>query len=245
MIRLANSSMLLSSLLGLGRQGGVGDGAANLVRTAATRADQTLKAAQTKTAELPAKTATQRPAVTVSLSRMAQAAQAAQIAKAAQTAQAQPAAPPEPKAEAAPKAEPDRLAPPPETKGGPPRTANGTYFTDDEQRKLQAVVDFSRAQHQDWLGFFGPERTPPSEDVSAMTPAQARQRLDDLSVLKRFDEVRIQIGDPSLASPNPFSIAANNGEITQSMDTYMGWLKDRAAQSDTPATPTSGLNIQV
>lgn len=29
------------------------------------------------------------------------------------------------------------------------------------------------------------------------------------------------------------------------MDTYMGWLKERAAQSETPATPTSGLNIQV
>lgn len=245
MIRLANSSMLLSSMLGLGRQGGVGDDTANLVRTAATRADQALKAASAKTAELPAKTATQRPAVTVSLSRMAQAAQAAQIAKAAQTAQAQPAAPPEPKTEAAPKAEPDRAAPPPpQTKSGPPRTANGSYFTDDEQRKLEAVFDFADAQQKDWVRVYR-ERTPPSENVSAMTPAQARQRLDDLSVLKRFEEVRVQIGDPSLASPRIFAIAANNGEVTESMDTYMGWLKDRAAQSDTPATPTSGLNIQV
>lgn len=242
MIRLANSSMLLSSLLGLGRQGGIGDDAANLVRTAAMRADPAPKATPAKTAELPAKTATQRPAVTVSLSRMAQAAQAAQIAQAAQAAQAQPTAAPEPKAEAAPKTESVRPAPPPEAKSGPPRTANGAYFTDDEQRKLQAVIDFSRAQHQDLMRFRR-EGILPSEDVSAMTPTQARQRLDDLSVLKRFDEVRIQIGDPSLASPTPFSIAANNGDVTESMDTYMGWLKGRAAQSQAPATP--GLNIQV
>lgn len=243
MIRLANSSMLLSSLLGLGRQGGGGDETANLVRTAAMRADQALKAAPTKTAELTAKTASQRPVVTVSLSRTAQAAQAAQIAQAAQGVPSPQAVSPAPKADPEPKAQPDRPAPPTEAKG-PPRTANGTYFTDDEQRKLEAIIDFAKAQHLDYVRY-GRERIPPSENVSAMTPAQARQRLDDLSVLKRFDEVRIQIGDPSLASPHIFSIAANNGEITYSMDTYMGWLKDRAAQSETPLAATSGLNIQV
>ncbi|WP_454718258.1 hypothetical protein [Caulobacter segnis] len=370
MIRLANSSMLLSSLLGLGRQGAAGDDAANLVRMATTRADQALKAAPAKTAELPAKTATTRPAVTVSLSRMAQAAQASQIAQAAQkqqAAQAEPEADPASKAELY-RAEPYRVvlppgaqgqpvrssgaspftpdelkkleavtdfartqhqdyirflkegvppsenvatmtpaqarqrlddlsfltryeavgkqvigsswpaphvfdiaanngevttsmdtymgwlkeraaqsetsATPPETKGLPVKTANGSYFTDDEYRKMDAVMNFARAQHQDYMGFLQ-KRAMPNEDVSAMTPAQARQRLDDLSVLPRWIEVGTQVGGDTWAKPNPFSIAANNGEVTESMDTYMGWLKDRAAQSQTPATPTSGLNIQV
>ncbi|MBO9543864.1 hypothetical protein [Caulobacter sp.] len=225
MIRQANSSMLLSSLLGLGRQGGAGDETANLVRAAAMRADQAVKAAPTKTAELPARTATARPAVTVSLSRMAQAAQAAQIAKAAQAAPPQQAALPEARSE-------------------PARTSNGSHFTDEEYRKMGALMDFALVQHQDYMRFHQ-ERILPSEDVSAMTPVQARQRLDDLSVLPRWIEVGGQLGGDTWARPNPFSIATNNGEITESMDTYMGWLKDRAAQSEAPAKPTSSLNIRV
>jgi hypothetical protein len=238
MIRLANSSMLLSSLLGLGRQGGVGDDTANLVRTAATRADLALKAAPAKTAELPAKTATTRPAVTVSLSRMAQAAQAAQIAQAAQKQQA---AQPEPEADPASKAElyraePYRVVLPPGAKGQPVRSSGVSPFTPDELKKLEAVTDFARTQHQDYVRFLR-EGTPPSENVATMTPAQARQRLDDLSFLPRYEEVGKQVIGSSWPRPHVFDIAANNGEVTTSLDTYVGWLKDRAAQSETPATP--------
>lgn len=226
MIRLANSSTLLSTMLGLGRQG---DETANLVRTAALRTDRALKAAPAKTAEPAAKTSTARPAVTVSLSRMAQAAQAAQT----QAAQA------EPETLSAKTSEPERPKPPPGTVGQPGRNVGVSPFTLDEQQKLEAIVDLQKAQHRDYIRFVQ-ERIAPN-DVSSMTPADARKQLDDLSALPHLQEVQTRV--MGWAS-SPFVFAMKDGQSTDSLDTYKGWLQERA-QSEAAPPPTSGLDVQV
>jgi hypothetical protein len=215
MIRLANSSMLLSALLGHDRQGGVGDAATNLARSPATRADQAQRRASTKTPDVPAKTSTARPSVTVSLSPMAQAAQAQADSSLATT----------------------------EAKGRPARAVGVSPFTSDEQKKLEAIQKLSLAQHRDYVRFRR-EGVLPSEDLSSLTPIQARQRLDDLSVLPRLRAVETQT--LGRAASQTFVFAIKDGETTESMDTYVGWLKERAQQSGTTATPPKvGLNIQV
>ncbi|MDR6623980.1 hypothetical protein [Caulobacter segnis] len=196
MNRVSNSYLAMSALLGRGRLGASSDDTANLIRTAALRADRAMKAAPAKAAELPAK-ATERPAVTVSLSQAAQTA----LAQARAAVQARPdssvrspsptsSTPATPALEPEPQAAPSTAAPEAKTESAPtkPRSIKDIDFenlTPEDRTWLVAQNEAGRANHEAVMMIW---RDLDSRDTDQVTPVEARALLAKLEPLVKASE---------------------------------------------------------
>jgi hypothetical protein len=195
MNRVSNSYLAMSALLGQGRLGASSDDTANLIRTAASRADRAMKAAPAKAAELPAK-ATERPAVTVSLSQAAQMALAqaraavqARPESSVQSSSPTPSTPATPAPEPEPQAAPSTAAPEAKTESPTkPRSIKDIDFgnlTPEDRTWLIAQNEAGRANHEAVMMI---RHDLDSRDTDQVTPVEARALLAKLEPLVKASE---------------------------------------------------------